>query len=47
MEFAVGETCGQEIASEMKCPMCKGDRVRKLTGAEMLARLALGSMRCG
>jgi Zn finger protein HypA/HybF involved in hydrogenase expression len=47
MEFAVEETCGQETTSEMKCPMCKGDKVRKLTGAEMLARLALGSMRSG
>jgi len=47
MEFAVEEACSQEIASETKCPMCKSDKVRKLTGAEMLARLALASMRGG
>lgn len=47
MEFSVEDKCGQEATSELKCPMCKGDKVRKLTGAEMLARRALGSIRCG
>lgn len=47
MEFTPGETPGQEMTSEPKCPVCKGNKVRKLTGAEILARLALGSMRCG
>ncbi|OGO09590.1 MAG: hypothetical protein A2Y61_03385 [Chloroflexi bacterium RBG_13_60_13] len=47
MEFSVEEMCGQEATSEPKCPMCGGDKVRMLTGAEMLVRRALGSMRGG
>ena len=47
MEFVGQETCGQQAMPELKCPMCEGTKVRKMTEAERLFKRALGSMRGG